>query len=88
MNISGSYSKQVAIFVILNIFYTSCGFLFMYKYWKRSNLWRYKEHTHDGKFLDHDIALHSLLVTNIPTEVSLASMSSKLKLVFEKIFPD
>ncbi len=74
--------------MILNLFYTACGFFFMYKYWKRSNLWRYKEHTHDGKFLDHDIALHSLLVTNIPTEVSLSSMSAKLKFVFEKIFPD
>lgn len=68
--------------------YTVCAFVFMYFYWKKSNKWRYKEHRHDEKFLDHDIALHSLMITNLPTEVSLNTMSKRLRFVFEKIFPD
>lgn len=50
--------------------------------------WRYKKHSHTEKFLDHDIALHSLMVANLPTEVNVKAMTEKLKMVFDKIFPN
>jgi len=88
MNITGDRDKQVAIYTIMMLFYSGSVFFFMYKYWKKSNLWRYKEHKHDGPFMDHDVALHTLMVTNLPTQVKLSEMSRRLKFVFEKIFPD
>ena len=88
MNITGHGDKQVAVYAIMLLFYSASAFLFMFSYWKKSNLWRYKEHAHDGAFLDHDVALHSLMVTNLPTQVPLPEMSRRLRLVFERLFPD
>lgn len=88
MNITAVDNKIIAIYVIMTIVYTLCSFIFMYFYWKKSLDWRYKKHSHTEKFMDHDVALHSLMVTNLPTEVNLRSMNAKLKMVFERIFPE
>lgn len=88
MNITGVEAKQVSIYVIMTVVYTVAALVFMFYYWKKSLEWRYRKHSHDEKFLDHDLALHSLMVTGLPSEVNVNAMSSKLRLVFEKIFPE
>ena len=70
------------------ISYTVAAFVFMFFYWKMSMDWRYRKHSHKEKFLDQDIALHSIMVTNLPTDVNLMTMQKRLKSVFERIFPD
>lgn len=70
------------------ITYTVAAYVFMFFYWKMSADWRYRKHSHKERFLDYDIALHSLIITNLPTEINLNSMSKRIRLVFEKIFPD
>lgn len=70
------------------IFYTVGSFFFIFYYWKRSLSWRYKKHSHKVKFLDHDIALHSVVVTGLNKDIPYKKMNDRVKLVFEKIFPD
>lgn len=88
MNITDNDSKLLAIFVIMMLGFTFAAYTFMFFYWKMSADWRYRKHSHKERFLDYDIALHSLMITNLPTEQNMASMSRKIRLVFERIFPD
>ena len=88
MNITNNEDKVLAIFVIMMVSFTVSAYVFMFFYWKMSADWRYRKHSHKEKFMDYDIALHSLMITNLPTEVNMPSMSKKIRLVFERIFPD
>ena len=65
INITGYKEKVMAIYVLMTSIYVLCVFGFMYFYWKRSVEWRYKKHSHKDKFMDHDIALHSIMITNL-----------------------
>lgn len=38
--------------------------------------------------MDHDIALHSIMVTNLDTEVDMETMKSRLDLIFHRVFSD
>ena len=67
-------------------FYVLASFIFMYFYWRRSLEWRYKKHSHQEKFMDHDIALHSIMITNLDKRIDLETMNEHLELVFTKIF--
>lgn len=60
----------------------------MYFYWKRSVEWRYKKHSHKQQFVDHDIALHSIIVSNINTQLDMETSRNNLNLIFSKVFPD
>ncbi len=38
--------------------------------------------------MDHDIALHSIMVSNIDRNLSMDEATAKVDLVFSKLFPD
>lgn len=88
LNITGNLKKISASYALMTIFYTGLSFTFMFFYWKKSLDWRYRKHSHKSKFEDHDIALHSVIVYNLPFEVPVAKMTLRLRNVFEKIFPE
>jgi hypothetical protein len=79
LNITGNNTKLLAIYVMMTLFYTVGAFLLMFFYWKKSTEWRYRKHSHKDKFTEHDIALHSLIVTNLPTETNVQAMSRKVR---------
>lgn len=87
-NITGRPHKYQAVFSIILVIFTFCMFTMMFFYWRRSLEWRYRKHSHSDKFLEQDIALHSLMVTNLPQDVNVKAMSQKLKDVFNKLFGD
>lgn len=86
MNITGHKEKVTIVYFLMTSFYVFAAFIFMYFYWRRSLEWRYKKHSHKDKFMDHDIALHSIMVTNLEKDVDLETMNEHLKLVFERLF--
>lgn len=66
MNITGSFPKLITVYVLELAFYTIGAFIFMFFYWKKSLQWRYESHSHSSsKFLEHDVALHSIMLTNL-----------------------
>ena len=75
LNITGSLNKIRAIYVLMTLFYTFFSFVFIFFYWKRSLLFRYRQHSHSHPhFEDHDIALHSLKLRNLPQEIPFSKM--------------
>lgn len=82
INIQGSPNKQIAVFTLMMIFYTCGAFFLMFLYWKKSMNWRYKKHSHEAHFLDHDIALHTVMISNIPSNVPSLMMTNMLREVF------
>ena len=68
--------------------YTIGAFVLLFLYWRKSMNWRYKKHSHSKEFYDPDIALHSIMVTNLNRGIPLKKMNAIMKLVFEKTFPD
>jgi hypothetical protein len=88
LNITGSPDKISAAFSLIMVLYVLGSFTMMFFYWKKSVDWRAKKHSHSDKFLDHDIALHSIMITNLSPDVSIKQMNINIKLVFEKIFTD
>lgn len=86
MNITGHKEKVTAVYFLMTGVYVASALIFMFFYWKRSVQWRYKKHSHKDKFMDHDIALHSIMITNLDKEVDLETMQENLKLVFERLF--
>lgn len=79
---------MVSVFVTMNVIYTSIALVLLFFYWKKSIDWRYRKHSHREPFKDHDIALHSILVQNLPVTIPAKKMSVILKNVFNKVFPD
>lgn len=88
INISGSFYKVKMVYFIMFTGYLFLALGFMYFYWKRSVEWRYKKHSHKQQFMDHDIALHSIMVSNINTKLSMDEAAAYVDLVFQKVFPD
>ena len=68
------------------VFYTSGAFMLMFLYWKKSMSWRYKKHSHSKPFLEHDLALHTVMISNIPSSVPSLLMTNMLREVFTQIF--
>jgi hypothetical protein len=52
INISGSKDKQLAVFVLMMLGYTTSAFFLMYLYWKKSMNWRNRKHSHQEPFFD------------------------------------
>ena len=86
MNVTGNQQKVILIYFIMSTFYVVAAFIFMYFYWRRSLEWRYKKHSHKEKFMDHDIALHSIMVTHLDKNIDMETMNEHLQLVFTRIF--
>lgn len=87
LNISGSKPKLTVAFVFLFVIYTVGAFVMLFSYWKKSIEWGDKKHSHDEKFLDQDIAQHSVIVKNLDTDLSISQMDYHIKTVFDKMFP-
>lgn len=49
--------------------------------------WRNKEHSHNTKFMDQDIAMHSIILTNIDKSIPAKKMSEIIFTTFDKLFP-
>lgn len=86
MNVTGNSQKVIIIYFVMSGFYVTASFVFMYFYWRRSLEWRYKKHSHKEKFQDHDIALHSIMLTNLNKSIDIETMNEHLNLVFTRIF--
>ena len=86
-NIQNDYPRITAIFVLLIAFYTLMTFVLMHFYWKKSQSWRHREHSHNIKFLDNDIAMHAVMVSKLDKKVSVEKMQENLNTVFNKLFP-
>ena len=70
MNITGEPAKILAVYVIMGVIYTVMAFMFIYYYWQISISWSYdNKHSHAEKFTENEIALHSILVYNLPIEM-------------------
>jgi hypothetical protein len=78
MNVTGNTNKVIIIYFIMNAFYVIASFIFMYFYWRRSLEWRYKKHSHKESFHDHDIALHSIMITNLNKQIDIDTMNEHL----------
>ena len=85
--ISKEESKVTAVFVLVMLFYSSFALFLMYNYWSKSNEWRNKEHSHDMKFLDQDISLHTVLVKGLDKTIPVDRMSDILTQTFTKLLP-
>ena len=59
----------------------------MYNYWTKSNKWRNKQHSHDKKFLDQDISLHTVMVTGLDKRMPVEKMSQMLTNTFSSLLP-
>lgn len=64
-NITGNTPKVTLVYFLINSIYLALALGFMYFYWRRSVEWRYKKHSHRQPFVDHDIALHTVMVAGI-----------------------
>ncbi len=69
---------------MMMILYTVAAFIFMYFYWKKSTQWRYRKHSHNTLFYEHDISLHTIMIQNIPTTIPTRELSKMLKDFFTK----
>ena len=87
-NVTNVTSKLISVYVLMTVVYSVLAFTFIFFYWKKSMSWRYKKHSHTSTFSDHDVALHSLMIKNLPKDVPVAKMSERIKSVFERIFPE
>jgi len=79
--------KRLSVFILMMTILTALTFCLMYFYWKKSYLWRHRQHSHDMKFLDNDIAMHAIMVENLNKLVPAAKMEHVLKETFEKLLP-
>lgn len=52
INISGNSAKQISVFVLMMLTYTTGAFMLMFFYWKKSMAWRYRNHSHHEPFYD------------------------------------
>jgi heme/copper-type cytochrome/quinol oxidase subunit 3 len=86
MNVTGNDKKVITIYFIMTAFYVFASFIFMYFYWRRSLEWRYKKHSHQDRFMDHDVALHSIMVSNLNKSLDMETINEHLDLVFTKVF--
>lgn len=68
-------------------FYTLMCLQFIRKYWNKSYTWRHKEHSHITKFLDYDIAIHSVMIKNLDATVPVDEMTKLLRGIFDGLFP-
>ena len=87
ISIKGQLEQVTIVFVVMILCYTFLMFALMYTYWKKAYSWRHKEHSHHAKFIDSDIAMHSVMVSNLDKTIPAAKMTELLKNVFEKLFP-
>lgn len=74
------------MFGLMFLLYTISSFIFMYFYWRKSMSWRHRAHSHDTRFYEHDISLHTIMVRNLPEIHSTQEMSEILKEVFSSLF--
>ena len=74
MNITNSPKKAIGIFLLIFLFYTTSTCFLIFFYWKKSIHWRYRQHSHLETFYDHDIALHTIYISNIPVHIALPEM--------------
>lgn len=87
LNITGNNSKVALIFAFIFVTQTGMALAMVYYYWKKSNLWRYRSHSHTQPFKDHDVAIHSILITEIPQKLPSSEATLKLISAFDKMFP-
>jgi hypothetical protein len=66
----------------MQFFYTLFAFYLMYNYWTKSNKWRNKGHSHDKKFVDQDISLHTVMVMGLEKRIPVDKMSQILTKTF------
>ena len=87
MNITGSNNKILAAYTLMILLYTLLALVFVYFYWLKSISWRFmKKHSHKQKFYENDVALHTLMVTGLPTDTQHKKMADTLRNVFERLF--
>ena len=79
--------KKLAMFILMMTIFTILTFCLMYYYWKKSHQWRHKEHSHDMKFMDSDIAMHAIMVKGLNGGIPADQMQEILKRTFEKLLP-
>lgn len=79
--------KRILMFVLMMLLFTTLTFWLMYRYWKKGYQWRHKQHSHDMKFMDSDIAMHAVLVENLNKKVPTEKMQTMVKQIFEKLLP-
>jgi hypothetical protein len=71
VHIKDDEARVIGVFIVMILAYTFMAFWFMRNYWRKSLAWRHKEHSHKTKFLDYDIAMHSIMVTGIDQSIPL-----------------
>ena len=54
----------------------------MYNYWLKSNQWRNNGHSHDKKFQDQDISLHTVMLKGLDKSIPVDEMSQILTKTF------
>lgn len=79
--------KRILMFVLMMLLFTCLTFVLMYRYWKKSYQWRHKQHSHDMKFMDSDIAMHAFLIENLNKKLPVDRMQTMVKQIFEKLLP-
>jgi hypothetical protein len=79
--------KRILMFVLMMLLFTCLTFVLMYRYWKKSYQWRHKQHSHDMKFMDSDIAMHAILIENLNKKLPVDRMQNMVKQIFEKLLP-
>lgn len=78
--------RVIVVFTVMIVVYTFMAFWFMRNYWRKSIAWRHKEHSHKTKFMDSDIAMHSIMVTGIDQSIPLEVATQTVRTVFERLF--
>lgn len=66
----------------MQFFYTLFAFYLMYNYWLKSNQWRNNGHSHDKKFQDQDISLHTVMLKGLDKSIPVDEMSQILTKTF------
>ena len=79
--------RRILMFILMMILFTCLTFGLMYRYWKKSYQWRHKQHSHDMKFMDSDIAIHAILIENLNKRLPAERMQIMVKQIFEKLLP-
>ncbi len=87
INVSANDAKVAGTFSLIVILTSSMSFMMCFFYWKKSSQWKYRKHSHQEKFLDYDIALHSLMIEGIPKNIPYLVINEKFKNAFSKMFP-
>lgn len=65
-NISGNTEKIKWSYLIIMVAYTVLSLGFILVYWKKSQKWKVAKTTQDSRFMEHDIALHSIVIKKLP----------------------